>query len=195
VTLDPNMNLKSFINDKCKTCNFHLRNIRGIRRFLSKKSCEQLIYSLVTSKLHYGNGVLANLPRTTVLPLQRVQIHGAKIVLQRDLEDSSTKARRDLHWLPVEERVKFKTLCLVQQCIHGMAPDYLCKMFIKVDPKPYNLRSTTNSYELQVPRTKCKTFGDRAFGVNALPSDLQMVDDFLLFKKALKTHLFKESYF
>jgi len=32
---------------------------------------------------------------------------------------------RELHWLPVRQRLKFKTAVLVFKCIHGQAPVYL----------------------------------------------------------------------
>ena len=142
---------------------------------------------------------MANLPRSTLHPLQRVQNCAAKTILQRSRYDSSTEARKELHWLPIEERVMFKTLCISHHCIHEVAPAYLCSMFIKSDPKVYNLRSS-NSNAYNVPKSKCKTFGDRAFEVNgprmwnALPTDIKHEDDFPQFKIKLKTYLFKKCY-
>ena len=103
-----------------------------------------------------------------------------------------------LHWLPVEARVKFKTLCLAHHCINKEAPDYLCQMFTKNEPKTCSLRSVKSLY--QVPKSRCKSFGDRAFSVNgpqswnSLPKEIQNMEDFKLFKKELKTHLFQLSY-
>lgn len=198
VTLDPNLSLEPFIRDKCKKCHFQLKNIRDIRRFLSRRSCEQLVNSLITSTLDYGNGVLANLPSATLHPLQRVQNQSAKLILQRGRYDSSTEARRELHWLPVNERVTFKTLCLAYHCTHNEAPEYLRKMFVKNETKSYNLRKETNVY--LVPKSKCRSFGDRAFEVNGprlwntLPPALQSINDFKMFKKELKTYIFRKVY-
>jgi hypothetical protein len=198
VTLDDNLTLKPFIKEKCKKCNFNLKNIREIRKYLSQKTCEQLVNALVTSTLDYGNGLLAKLPQSTLRPLQIVQNRAAKMVLQRSRDSSSTEARKTLHWLPVEARVRFKTLSLAHHCIHKEAPEYLCQMFKKNEPKPYNLRSDTNLYH--VPTSRCKSFGDRAFSVNgpiswnSLPKKIQEITDFKLFKKELKTHLFQLSY-
>jgi len=36
-----------------------------------------------------------------------------------------TPVLRDLHWLPVRQRITFRTAVLVYKCLHGMAPHYL----------------------------------------------------------------------
>ena len=62
-----------------------------------------------------------------------------------------------------------------------------------------SLRSSTQRM-LVVPRTKLKTFGDRAFSVaspsvwNYLPSDIKDSGSLYLFKNKLKTHLFCMAY-
>ena len=53
---------------------------------------------------------------------------------------------------------------------------------------------------LAVPKSRLKTYGDRAFSVaapklwNELPLDLRSLDTINLFKKHLKTDLFKKAY-
>jgi len=36
-----------------------------------------------------------------------------------------TSVLEDLHWLPVSQRVVFKTALMVWKCVHGVAPAYL----------------------------------------------------------------------
>ena len=61
------------------------------------------------------------------------------------------------------------------------------------------LRSTDQKL-LAVPKSRLKTYGDRAFSVavpklwNELPLDLRSLVTFNLFKKHLKTDLFKKAY-
>ena len=67
---------------------------------------------------------------------------------------------KDLHWLLMINRVIFKIILLVFKVLHGRAPSYL-ENPIRVRPEErYHLR---NKYQLLVPKTKCKTFGDKAF--------------------------------
>ena len=61
------------------------------------------------------------------------------------------------------------------------------------------LRSTDQKL-LAVPKSRLKTYGDRAFSVaapklwNELPLDLRSLDTINLFKKHLKTDLFEKAY-
>lgn len=59
-----------------------------------------------------------------------------------------------------------------------------------------SLLRSSNSGQLSIPRTKLRTFGDRAFSVaaptlwNSLPTELRNAPTLDSFKKLLKTHLF-----
>jgi len=69
---------------------------------------------------------------------------------------------RQLHWLPVRQRVDFKVATLVHRSLSGISPSYLaddCRLV--VDTRERRLRSTT-SRTCVVTRTY-STFGDRAF--------------------------------
>jgi len=61
----------------------------------------------------------------TVEPLQRVQNAAARLVLNIGFRDHVTPALKQLHWLPVEHRIKYN-LCTLMHQIHTMrAPQYL----------------------------------------------------------------------
>jgi hypothetical protein len=160
--LDKNLNFKTFVRSKCKKVAYNLKNIRDIRQYLTRKTAEQLINSLVTSHLDYANSLLAGAPTATIKPLQRLQNQAAKVVLQRSKYSSSTQARCELHWLPIEHRVKFKIACIAHNCIHGQAPRYVSELFIERPRSSYGLRSSDKTV-YTVPKTKYKTFGDRSF--------------------------------
>ena len=105
---------------------------------------------------------------------------------------------QDLHWLPVRQRIEFKTALFVYQFVHGLAPPYLAE-FCQASsdqPDPSPLRSA-DLYQLHVPRTK-KNLGNQSFSVNgavvwhSLPVDLRTpVMSLDTFKLQLKTLLFK----
>ena len=85
---------------------------------------------------------------------------------------------------------------LVYNSVHGLAPKYLCD---KIQHKPdgrLGLRSSNEFQALVVPRTKHKTFADRAYSIsgpklwNKLPTSVKSAPDLDTFKKNLKTHLF-----
>ena len=92
------------------------RNIAVIRRnrkYLSLESCQKLASGLVMALLDYGNALYYGLPNKEVTKLQRLQNYVAKTVLGRNKYDSSNCPRHQLHWLPVEERIKFELLTYI----------------------------------------------------------------------------------
>ena len=80
----------------------------------------------------------------------------------------------------------------------GMAPLYITEL-LSYRTCSRTLRSTDQKL-LAVPKSRLKTYGDRAFSVaapklwNELPLDLRSLVTINLFKKHLKTDLFKKAY-
>ena len=108
---------------------------------------------------------------------------------------------KELHWLPVEYQVKYKILTITHKCIYGNMPAYLKEKVKLVDCKNrYSLRSNEDSQKLVVPKTKCVTYGDRSFSFNSakywnmLLHELQEQSSLNMFKKQLKTYLFREAH-
>ena len=91
-------------------------------------------------------------------------------ILQNSLHDHITPILINLHWLPVEFRITFKVLLLVYmyKALHGLAPSYISDL---LNCKTYSrsLRSSCKEY-LVVPRSRLKTYGDRAFSTLMLMS-------------------------
>ena len=126
---------------------------------------------------------------------------GCKILLQnwyltKEKFDSATECLKELHWLPIKYRILFRILCLSYQCVNDQAPNYLSIYFIKAQ-SGYSLRSKA---DYVVPRTRTKAFGDRAFSVSGprewinLPAGLQLCSSFTIFRKKLKTFLFRKAF-
>ena len=63
VTFDRHVSLGGHATNICKTCFFHLRKVAKIRYYLSTPDTENLIHSLITSKLDSCNSLLYGLPK------------------------------------------------------------------------------------------------------------------------------------
>ena len=109
----------------------------------------------------------------------------------------SNNKLHSLHWLPIRQRITFKTAVIVFKCLHGQAPPYLIGLCrptsLDVGHRP--LRSAC-THRLVVPRTKT-SYGDRGFSVhgpsvwNSLPNDLRSTDMSIeTFRARLKAFLF-----
>ena len=104
-----------------------------------------------------------------------------------------------LHWLRVHQRVIFKLLVIMYNCVKGTAPKYISSDIIfHHSIMKRNLRSTTDLTRLHIAKTK-RAYGDRAFRVagpklwNKLPTHIRESLSVSTFKKLLKTHLFSQN--
>ena len=198
--LDETLNFKEHIKIKCRTAMYNYLKIKNIRKYLTKEATEILVLSLVISHLDYCNLILYGTAQCEINKMQRIQNMCAKLVLGRQKYDSSKDALYELHWLPVKARITFKLLTFMYNCSVGHAPKYLTELFKEKIPAR-NLRSTVwydGCYD--VKRTKRKTFMDRSFGVvgpklwNDLPSSIRTSASINIFKRNLKTFLFRDFY-
>jgi len=111
--------------------------------------------------------------------------------------DHISPVLRSLHWLPVAQRIDFKTALLVYKSLHGLAPKYISDMLVPYEPAR-TLRSTGTGLML-VPRVRTK-HGEAAFQIhtakiwNNLPEDVRQASSLTMFKTKLKTVLFSCAY-
>ena len=164
--IDENLSMEHQITKTCSTAFYHIRNIRHIRKYLDVKSTETMVHAFITNKLDYCNSLLYGLPDCQIQKLQRVQNAAARIITGIKKYDHITPALKELHWLPVQQRIEFKILLLTYKALNNMAPSYITSMFTMQGQERYSLRSNA-SLQLKIPRTKYKTCGDRAFPVAA----------------------------
>ncbi|XP_077938224.1 uncharacterized protein LOC144383653 [Gasterosteus aculeatus] len=196
VTLDSQLSLTPNITATTRSCRYTLYNIRRIRPLLTQKAAQVLIQALVISRLDYCNPLLAGLPATAIRPLQLIQNAAARLVFNLPKFSHTTPLLRSLHWLPVAARIQFKTLVLTYHAVNGSGPAYIQDMV-----KPYiptrTLRSA--SAKLLVPpslRAKLST-RSRLFAVHApkwwneLSEDIRTAESLHIFRRKLKTHLFR----
>jgi len=152
------------------------------------------------SRLDYCNSVLAGLPWCTTEPLQRVLNAAARLVLNLRLHDHIAPALQQLHWLPIEYRITYK-LCLTMHLVHtNRAPQYLsdCVQTVSRSNGRPGLRSSDTAAYV---KPRCRTrLGERSFSFagptawNSLPAHLHQISDTNLFKRCLKTELFRRAY-
>ena len=102
-----------------------LRQIRSIRRSLTRPVLQSLVVSLVMLRLHYGNATLTGLPDNQLSRLQSVLNAAARLVCSTRKHEAVSPLLRDLHWLRVPQRIDFKLAVLTYRCLHSTAPPYL----------------------------------------------------------------------
>ena len=198
VTFDSNLAMESHVSAVCRSAYMHLHNIGRVRNCLDQKTAKTLVHALITSRLDYCNSVLYGVSEKLLHRLQLIQNSAARIVTKSRKRTHITPILKQLHWLPVTYRIQYKALFTVFKILDGTAPGYLSELILQYKPKR-SLRSE-NQLLLEVPCTRLKTFGDRAFSVfgpkllNNLPMHVKQAGTLEHFKTVLKTHLFTECY-
>ena len=197
VMFDSTMSMTQQINSITKSCYYQLRKIKRIRKYLNEDATRSLVNAYVTSRLDQCNALLAGLPQYLIQKLQRVQNCSARLVKHIPWRASITRHLKNLHWLPVSQRIQFKVLIIVFKSLNGLAPQYLRTMFHLYRPTRV-LRSSSKGL-LSVKRYHTR-YGFRAisrYGAvlwNKLPYDIRNLETLSQFKSCLKTHLFQTTY-
>ena len=167
-----------------------------IRKYLDKEPAATLIHAYITSKLDYCNSLLVGMPKFQLQRLQYVQNTAARVVCQGRKYDHITPMLQELHWLPIHYRTVFKIILTVFKCLNTDAPEYL-KSKLHYRQYSRSLRSVSNKL-LEEPRSRTKTYGDRASSNiaprlwNSIPNDIRHIMNIQTLKTKLKTYLFKK---
>ena len=144
--------------------------------------------ALISSRLDYCNSLINNIAKQDLSKLQRVQNCLAHVVLRAPLFSRSLPLLKQLHWLPVNYRIKFKLSTLSYRALAIHQPPYPASL-LHFSNVPRQLRSST-SQQLSIPRNKLN-LDKRAFCVaapiiwNELPTTLKSCQSLASFRKHL----------
>ena len=108
--LDETLSMRSHVNSLCSRAHFYLRNISKMRHLLDRRRTTTLVHACVTSRLDNENALLCGLPQTLLSKVQRVQNAAARLVCLTGRREHITPVLKELHWLPVRQRISFKVL-------------------------------------------------------------------------------------
>ena len=189
--LDSKMNMEQHVNSVCKSSYAQLRQIGRIRQYVNTDATKSLVNSMVTSRLDYCNALLYGVPQHALNKLQNVQNTAARIITRSSRYSHITPVLKELHWLPVQYRVKYKILTHTFKALHDQSPVYIRNM-LEIYKPTRNLRSAQQSVTLVKPKSKKVKYGERSFISaapslwNSLPANVRDCDTLQCFKRELK---------
>ena len=143
------------------SCFYHIRSFRQIHPSLDDSMAASIASAFISSRLDQLNSILYGTPLKQTARLQRIQHAVARVVLYQHSRTSllsSNELLKQLHWLPIEWRIRFKLATMTFKALHTL-PGFLTSCNIM------SLRSSS-SHQLLVPRHKL-TFGSLAFRFSA----------------------------
>ena len=202
IIIDNGLTMIPHVNKLIGLCYFNIRQLRTIRRSLTRDAAHALVRALIHSRLDYCNGLLSGLPDYMMGRLQSVLKSAARLVLKMPPRSSTSEAMVNiLHWLPFPHRITYKLAVMTYKCLHGLAPPYLSGRFTSVSDVPGRSMLRSNTFDRQqllLPRTKTATIGPRGFyyagphSWNSLPVVLRNNPmSMFTFRKNLKTALYR----
>jgi len=90
------------------SCNYHMSALRHIRHLLTHDAAKMIAHSVVSSRLYYAIALLYGTTTTNRNKLQVAQNTLVMVVCQAPRSVSATEFRRQLHWLPIRQRITYK---------------------------------------------------------------------------------------
>lgn len=194
VCLSQSLDFKGQAQKVASSCYGILRMIRKILPLLHFTARRLVVQALILSRLDYANALYLGAPCGTIKKLQIMQNCAARLLMHIPPWQSAKPALTTLHWLPVQETIQFKALCMSHKALSGKGSPLIRSIIL-----PYctnrALRSDSK-HLIAVPKIKRSRSGGRLFEYNAaklwnsLPFRIRQEPNYLTFWKQVKTFLF-----
>ena len=123
VMFDHHMNMTTQVTKMCEAAWFQLRYIRSVRSSLTKRRHWGLF--VLWWCLDYCNISLYDISEGLLDKLQKAHNAAARLVVKCLRSDHISPHLRDLHWLPVRSRIKYKIIVTTYRPLHLWNTDSL----------------------------------------------------------------------
>ena len=201
VHLDSALTFSHHFSLLTRSCYFHLRRLRVIRRSVSCDVLQTLIHAFVTNRIDYCSSIYIGLPQYRLASLQAVLNSAARLIARLPrFSPISDFLSNHLHWLPISLRIRLRVLIHVCRAFSNRSPGYISGLLLRPQSasslRP--LRSLARC-DLSVPRARTEMAKDRAFAIagpslwNGLPPPLRsslLSASLPVAVRSLKTYLF-----
>jgi len=185
------------VTDVIRSLEYHTRALRHIWPLITLEAAKMISHGIVTARLDYRSSLLHG---TSVRNLNRLQVARnelAKAVCRAPRSASATELRRQLHWLPVLQRINYKLALSTYKTRSTGTPAYLASLLESHRPA-WALRSSNNNW-LTVPPLSL-ALSAKAFCVsgptvwNSLPNSRKQTELVTTFEHEFKSELFSLAY-
>jgi len=108
VIIDRSLTMSDHVAAVCRAAYFQLRQLCLITRSLTADAAKLLVQAFIACRLDYCNSLFCGISDSLFQRLQSVQNAAARVITGTSRCDHITPVLRQLHWLPVRQRVQFK---------------------------------------------------------------------------------------
>ena len=88
------------------------------------------MHAFINSKVDFCNSLLYGLPKYDINKLQSVQNAAARVIACLYKFDHNSDTLKELHLLPVEQRISFQINLLCFKILNNLAPAYLVDLLL-----------------------------------------------------------------
>ena len=113
------LNMRVRIGKVAAICFLHLRRLRQLRFVLTSSSMQRLVSALIISRVGCCNSVLYGLSAVTLASLQRVLHAAVRLVANLGYRDHVTPVMKELHWLPIAYRIRYKLFLMMHAAVNN----------------------------------------------------------------------------
>jgi hypothetical protein len=193
--LDEHLSMINQVNLAVKSAYLTIKSLYKIRQYLTPTALKKVTQSLVLSRLDYMSILLMGSPNKITNKLQKVMNAAARLVTYTRRFDHISPILKQLSWMTIKNRIRYKIALLVYKGRVGKAPPYLTALIVNYTPsRP--LRSGDQML-LQEPKIK-SAIGQKSFSYqapkvwNSLPLHIRSQNNVAAFKRQLKKHFIEE---
>ena len=196
VIFDCRLSMSAQVSSTSRSCYYQLKQLRPIARCMSTEALKTTVHAFISSRLDCSNVLYDGITNQLIRRLQSIQNAAARLVTRTARREHITPVLRELHWLPVVDRVRFKMATLAYRCLAGSCPPYLSEER-KLTSSVATRRLRSSDERTCCARRSQSRFGDRSFATsapriwNSLPSSLRSQElSYECFRRGLKSYLF-----
>ena len=174
IVMDRHLSFEPHVNQLVSKCTGLLIGLSHARHRLPHDVLPALVNGLVISLIRYCIAVYGHSTAQSVRSIQRLLNFCARVVSGRRRRDHVRDVLDELNWLPAQDLVMYRTLCLLKVVMTQGQPSDLARHFHTV--QSVRQRSTRQDNLLSMPRIRTES-GRRRFvyraarAYNGLPSD------------------------
>jgi hypothetical protein len=196
IVIDEKLSFDTHVDKLCQSAQYHIRALRHIRSSLTSEVAKSVACSIIGSRIDYCNSLLYGVSEKNINKIQMVQNTVARVITGHRKFDHITPVLKNLHWLPIKNRIKFKYCTIIFKTLLHNEPIYLRNL---ISRRTVSRLRSSDQCLLNTPY--CGTvLASRAFSVaaptvwNEIPLEIRNCTSLKSFKLKLKTHFFNLSF-
>ena len=132
--LDTKLTMADHVDSIIRSYSCQMCLLSCIQKHMSQEAVMKVCRAFITFRIDNINSLLFNMPDYQHHRLQLILHNIARLNKKPGKTGSVSAVLKELHWLPIPQRIEYKILLLVYKCVTEQAPLNLIRMFFGKKP-------------------------------------------------------------